>query len=680
MADIETRFVVDADELLNAMGNISGASKDASQDVTKLGADTDKATKTGTKGFGGLAAGAKVAAGAIAAVAAAVAGAVKLTLDLSATSNIYAKNARQLGTTAEELQKIEGAFNLLTTGNVDAVQSLTKLQRSLAEAQDGTKSYTDAFAALGIRGEEAIKAFAGMSVTDQLTTVADGMANVEGTAKKTQISMDLLGRSGAALVPAFEDGGAAIVEAMRQIEEAGVISDETAANAEKLEDSMYLLKQSTTVLKAEGLGPLIPTLTQISNATKTMMAGFRNSGGAKKMGETINRVFREWIVPAVAMAGNVAEDFIDTMMAVPDVARSLSDAITAPFKALLSNMKAIREGLTGDLSLSQVAGIIQDNASKISTSLGSVADPLLELNEELIGNSLRWQALTETFLSASTEAVDLGDNTQDLGDDIKEVGEKAAVATPKVKDFFKAAMSHLGANSEAMKEWGAAAVRQLDAVDAAVARSADTFRARFAATTEILSSFGSFFGTLSDVIIANSKRMTKEQKAASLALFYAEKAVATARAVVLAVVAAVEAGAAAATGGPGAVAAAAGAVGAIMAALAVGISAAAPPKFHSGTDYAAPAMGSREFTATLEEGEAIVSRQGMAQEGARETVSALNRGQSVGGDRVIAITKVNNTTTFAAEYEAIKTGRSPYSGKIEQAQPYRMGLRVLKGT
>jgi len=90
------------------------------------------------------------------------------------------------------------------------------------------------------------------------------------------------------------------------------------------------------------------------------------------------------------------------------------------------------------------------------------------------------------------------------------------------------------------------------------------------------------------------------------------------------------------------------------------------PTFHTGG----------EVVANLEAGEHVSSRQAVRNAGGHEALDQLERGQGpAAGGRVTVIQQVNNRTTFAAEYEAIRTGESPYSAEIAAIQPERRGLR-----
>ncbi len=139
---------------------------------------------------------------------------------------------------------------------------------------------------------------------------------------------------------------------------------------------------------------------------------------------------------------------------------------------------------------------------------------------------------------------------------------------------------------------------------------------------------------------ANIRDIEKEQKRATLAAYKRQKGLQKAQAVIDAARNAVVLTGAMAYLGPFAPAAGAGIAAAGLATQIAVINATPPPKFHTGTTSAGgqnPAdIPGQAFGATLERGEAVVSRRGMSTPGAREIIQALeaNRAPSFGPQSV----------------------------------------------
>ncbi len=154
----------------------------------------------GAAGRIGLAAGA-AAAGGLAAL-------VKQSID---AGDRVEKLARQTGLSTEFLSEIRSAAELSGTSLEAVGSSMKKLQRAAAEARDGTKSYADEFARLGINVDDFFK----LSPDQQFNAIATALDNVKDPAQKSATAMALLGRSGVDLIPLFE-GGADALDKMRE--------------------------------------------------------------------------------------------------------------------------------------------------------------------------------------------------------------------------------------------------------------------------------------------------------------------------------------------------------------------------------------------------------------------------------------------------------------------------------
>ena len=91
------------------------------------------------------------------------------------------------------------------------------MQRAAVEAGDGVATYADSFEKLGINAESFLK----LSADQQFSAMADALSNVANPAERTALAMEVLGRSGASLIPLMEGGAAAIAMAREESEGMG---------------------------------------------------------------------------------------------------------------------------------------------------------------------------------------------------------------------------------------------------------------------------------------------------------------------------------------------------------------------------------------------------------------------------------------------------------------------------
>lgn len=647
--------------------------------LEEMGDEGETAGKKGQAGGEALKVGMAAAAAAAAAAALAVKQVVTEVIDLSAQANVWAKQAKQFGTTAEEIQKVEGAFGLLTDGSVNSVRSIAKLQRAIAEAKDGVTTYTDEFAKLGIVGEDAIDKFASQSVTDQLFQIADAYTEIDDKASQTSLSANLLGDRMGALVPAFQNGSGAIREAIAEIEDAGLVSNETAAQSEGLQDALALLTRTWDTLVAEVLEPSIPVLQDVAEGLQASLKEAQKSGDVDDLSTSI--------------AGLVGD--------VGDLVISLSQ-LNELIGPAIEHFKRITPPI-----------------GKVSDAVGKLTDKWDDLNEQIafyngeVGVSAD---ITDELDAASARAAEGVDNFfggilipvrkskdgfYDLKEEIQDTGKKAKTTAEIIAETARTTESAI--NDAALAEIEAAEKTTQAHLDELSKRMEARYRfteeaktldeefaeyqaALNAQTTEdirgsYLSAFGSIErlnNTLFSALESNSDNLTDKQKEAALVGFNIQKAASIATATVVGIEATQRAvNAALSIASPAAIplAIATGiAFGASTAANVASIASQQPPQFDIGGIVGAGSSADRVLI-NAQRDEAVINRQGVRNVG-RDTIDRINAGGSM-MDRNVIIFRTNNRVTWATEEEALRSGRSPYARQIAASQPTRVGMRVL---
>ena len=294
-------FIVDVDSTgavrsLRQVDDTAEQAGDSVQQFGKRGASAGKSLKQAMRG-------AQVALAAVTAAAAAAAvaivGTVKAVASFAADTNEIAKSARAIGTSAEQLQLLQGAFDLMTSGGADAARAIQDLQRNLADARDGTGEAKDSLDKLGLSASDLLD----LPLPEQFATIADRMGKLEDVAERTQVAMDVFGRSGRKLGPAFSEGGDAVRQAVDEIARAGIVSNQAAADSEVLTDSIDLLKRSMSSLKADTLAPMIPALTALSDGLALVLQDLRDTDAAEEFGEALSTALVEVGAPAIGIFG-----------------------------------------------------------------------------------------------------------------------------------------------------------------------------------------------------------------------------------------------------------------------------------------------------------------------------------------------------------------------------------------
>ncbi len=109
--------------------------------------------------------------------------------------------ADQVGDSAEAVASLTAASQLSGTSLDTVAAASVKLTSALAKTDDEAKGVGHALGAIGIE----LEAFRRLSPVEQLDAVAQALAGFEDGAGKTAVAVELFGRSGAQLIPMFND-------------------------------------------------------------------------------------------------------------------------------------------------------------------------------------------------------------------------------------------------------------------------------------------------------------------------------------------------------------------------------------------------------------------------------------------------------------------------------------------
>lgn len=149
--------------------------------------------------------------------------------------------AEKIGDSAEAVASLKLASDISGVALDSVAAASVKLTSALAKTDDEAKGVGAALGAIGLSVEE----FKRLSPVEQIDAVAQAFAGYEDNAQKTAVAVQLFGRSGAELLPLFNDltGGAErqVKLTQEQIEAADAYSKQTA----RLRSEIDSLVQST---------------------------------------------------------------------------------------------------------------------------------------------------------------------------------------------------------------------------------------------------------------------------------------------------------------------------------------------------------------------------------------------------------------------------------------------------
>jgi hypothetical protein len=205
-------------------------------------------------------------AAAFAALGVAAAG-VKRALDLGGD---LADVADQTGLTTGRVMVLREAFNLAKLGAESLGPTINKMQRSLAEAAQGTGPAADAFARLGLSAGDLVN----MSPDQALSAIGSAINGIANPTERAATAMDIFGKSGGKLLTLFADSG--IMGAAGDIigGQAGIMEKNAAvfARTSDLINASSNKLQGVFVGMAESIAPaILPLLEQFNKMDFTAL-------------------------------------------------------------------------------------------------------------------------------------------------------------------------------------------------------------------------------------------------------------------------------------------------------------------------------------------------------------------------------------------------------------------------
>ena len=223
--------------------------------------------------------------------------------------------SERTGATVEALSGLSAIAKLSGTDTETLATGLQKLSKSMVDAQNGGKKTSASFAAIGI----SVKDLAGKGPDQVFQMVAKALANYQDGAEKVVIAQNLLGKSGANLLPVLKD-----------LADAGDLQVKvTAAQAQmadEYEKNQVRLKVSTeAIFRVIGMA-LVPVFNAF---TKALLDAQNANDGVRKGVDDLAKdgSIRTWAENAARVVGVVIDAFDGVARTVLIVGKTLGVAM-----------------------------------------------------------------------------------------------------------------------------------------------------------------------------------------------------------------------------------------------------------------------------------------------------------------------------------------------------------------
>lgn len=168
--------------------------------------------------------------------------------------------SQRTGASAEALSQLSYAAGQSGTDIGVVEKSMRKLGQTVTEAADGSQGAADALSAIGLSASE----LSTMTPEQQLQAVADGLAKISDPGEKAARAMDILGKSGADMLPLMNGGAEGIRELMNEADALGLtLSGDQAASAAAFDDMWDKLKNTFGAVSMQIGAALAPAITDL---------------------------------------------------------------------------------------------------------------------------------------------------------------------------------------------------------------------------------------------------------------------------------------------------------------------------------------------------------------------------------------------------------------------------------
>ena len=218
----------------------------------------------------------KVLSGVLLSVAAAAAVAVKRAIDYG---DYLEKTSHKTGLATSTLSEYKLAAELAGTSQAGLVSGLQRLQKNMGAAlRSPTSASAIAFKNLGLEFQNADGSF--RDLTSLFPEFAERMSKMEDGTLKTQIAMDLMGRSGAELIPILNLGADGIQKIAQESAAMGVVWDtESSTAAAHFNDELVRMKTRIDGLVQTTVREWLPTMLRLAKRTNEVAAAFDDVSG-----------------------------------------------------------------------------------------------------------------------------------------------------------------------------------------------------------------------------------------------------------------------------------------------------------------------------------------------------------------------------------------------------------------
>ena len=373
--------------------------------------------------------------------------------------------ADRLGTSTANLMAMQYAAKL-TGSNVESLNgALAKMVPNLGDAAIKGGPAADALKSVGLSAQDLAR----MDAVDAFALIADRLSQVENPAQRAAMTMDIFGKSGAAILGTINAGGTEIQRLTEEFRSFGAVSETQRQSIGKMFDAFDKIG---TVIGAVGAAFAAELSPYISAVAEQIVGLATSSGGAGIAVTTAVDAITSGIAYALdavtmlnhgfLLAQQFATQAFASIVGGAAFVSSYLDALRGPVAAVASAIAYV-----GDVAWTAGA-MIGDAFGAVARSIGGIAS-------WLIGKAMQLVEVFGQLYTAIAGETQKSNLTASLESMKKGLEESAAAQAGDIKKF--AGKSTLGDQARSVfaeiKRGAADAATMIDPATAAMKRMGD---------------------------------------------------------------------------------------------------------------------------------------------------------------------------------------------------------------
>lgn len=279
-------------------------------EVVEVGTSAKSAGKEGAEGITQMASPLRqidsllgqAAKSALALGAAAGATLLAMTKTVISTADQVGKMSERLGIATEELSSLAYAAELGGSNLGELGIGLQQLARRAQDAANGNKAAAETLEAAGIRATDTAGRL--RPLDELMGDLAERFASMPDGTAKTAMAIDVLGRSGTALIPVLNGGREGLARNRAELEAlGGVITGDMAKASAQFNDDLTRLQTGVRGLALDIANDLLPSMLELSDGAVQWLKEIREDGTLALWGERLRTVMGLLDEIAVFLAG-----------------------------------------------------------------------------------------------------------------------------------------------------------------------------------------------------------------------------------------------------------------------------------------------------------------------------------------------------------------------------------------